>query len=89
MSDGNIMPKRAETILSDGINRYFLSFVWGFLWPQFRNVILTLFICSSSVYSEYEKSNLKTVVMSDIFYIIYGNGWWPCFWIAGLSCGVQ
>jgi hypothetical protein len=38
MSDVNVVPKRAGTILSNGINKYFLSFLCGFLWPQFRNL---------------------------------------------------
>jgi hypothetical protein len=34
----NGVRKQAGTILSDGINKYFLSF----LWPQFGNLIVTL-----------------------------------------------
>jgi hypothetical protein len=35
MSDTNFVQKRAGTILTEGINKYFLLFVW-FLWPQIR-----------------------------------------------------
>jgi hypothetical protein len=42
MSDVNVVRKRAGTIWSDGINKYFLLFLCGFLWPQFRNLIVTL-----------------------------------------------
>jgi hypothetical protein len=31
MSDVNVPRKRARTILSDGINKYFLSFLCGFM----------------------------------------------------------
>jgi hypothetical protein len=43
MRDVNIVRKRAGTILSDGINKYLLSFLYGFLWPQFGNLIVTLY----------------------------------------------
>jgi hypothetical protein len=40
--------KRAGTILSDGINTYILSFLCGFSWPQFGNLIVTLFTSLSN-----------------------------------------
>jgi hypothetical protein len=47
MSDVDVVQKWAGTILSDGINKYFLSFLCSFLWPQFGNLIVTLciYIC--------------------------------------------
>jgi hypothetical protein len=42
MSDINVVRKEAGTILSDGINKYFLSFLCGLLWSQFGNLIVTL-----------------------------------------------
>jgi hypothetical protein len=42
MSNVNVVWKGVGTILS--INKYFLSFLCGFLWPQFRNLIVTLCI---------------------------------------------
>jgi hypothetical protein len=44
MSNVNVMRKGAGTILSNGINKYFLSFFVWFLWPQFGNLIVTLCI---------------------------------------------
>jgi hypothetical protein len=38
--------------LSDGINKYFLSFLCGFLWPQFGNLIVTL--CISAFHTAHE-----------------------------------
>jgi hypothetical protein len=43
MSDVNVVRKQAGIILSDGIN-IFLSFLCGFLWPQFGNLLVTLCI---------------------------------------------
>jgi hypothetical protein len=34
--------KRMGTILSEGVNKCFLYFLCGFLWPQFGNLIVTL-----------------------------------------------
>jgi hypothetical protein len=44
MSDVNVAPKEAGTTLSEGINKYCLYFLCGFLWPQFRILIVTLCI---------------------------------------------
>jgi hypothetical protein len=45
MSDVNVMRKRAGTVLSDGVNKHFLSLLCGFLWHQFGNLIVTLCAC--------------------------------------------
>lgn len=42
MSDTNVAPKRAATMLNDGINTYFSSVFFLFLWLQFWNLIVTL-----------------------------------------------
>jgi hypothetical protein len=44
MRDVNVVRKRAGTTLSDDINKYLLLFLYGFLWPQFGNLIVTLCI---------------------------------------------
>jgi hypothetical protein len=44
MSDVNIMWKWVGTMFSDGSNKYFLSFLCGFLWLQFRNLIVTVYM---------------------------------------------
>jgi hypothetical protein len=41
-SNVNDVQRRAGTILSDGTNKYFLSLLCGFSWPQFGNLIATL-----------------------------------------------
>jgi hypothetical protein len=42
MRDVNVR-KQAGTILNDGINKYCLCFLCGVLWPQFGNLIVTLY----------------------------------------------
>jgi hypothetical protein len=49
MSDVNVVRERAGTILSDGINKYFLYFLCV-LWPQFGNLIVTLCIAHNTAY---------------------------------------
>jgi hypothetical protein len=49
------------TILSDGINKYFLSFLCGILWPQFRNSIVTLCTSEGYVILAAKKQQLITV----------------------------
>jgi hypothetical protein len=47
MSNVNVVRKRAGTILSDGINKYFYLFC-VVLWFQFGNLIVTLYIPQAS-----------------------------------------
>jgi hypothetical protein len=42
MRDVNVVQKRTGTILSDGVIKYFLSFLCRFLWPQLQNLIVKL-----------------------------------------------
>jgi hypothetical protein len=51
MSDVNVLSKRAVTIFSDGNNNYFLS-LYGFLRPQFGNLLFTL--CECGFYETYK-----------------------------------
>jgi hypothetical protein len=54
--------KWVGTILNDGINKYFLSILCDFLWPQFRNLIVTLCMVSY---------NLNTFnYMNLVFYLV-------------------
>jgi hypothetical protein len=40
MSDVNVVPKRTETMLSEGINKYFLFLLYSSLWRQIWNLIV-------------------------------------------------
>jgi hypothetical protein len=42
MGDVNVVPTWAGTILSDGINEYFIFYVW-ILWFQFKNMELDFY----------------------------------------------
>jgi hypothetical protein len=54
MSNVNIVRKRVATILGDGINKYFLSFLCGFLWPQFGHLIVTLCMYTYPILNSFE-----------------------------------
>jgi hypothetical protein len=75
MSDVNAVWAQVGIILSDGINKYLLSF-YMFLWPQFRNLIVTLCIshfCTQMAPLAYTKYFFFKQMIYDVFTHLLGS----------------